>query len=105
MKSSLAAALAIAAAAASAPLAAAETEAAATAGAGEPAVRHTVIEDGRARIDEVRVRGQLRRVTVDPKGRAPGYEIITGDDSRDLSDGTNTSRGAAGKRVWNVFRF
>ena len=68
-------------------------------------MRHTVIEDGRARIDEVRVRGQLQRITVDPKGRAPGYEIITGDGSRDLSDGTNTSRGAAGKRVWNVFRF
>jgi len=109
MKSSLAAclvtAVAIAVAAAAAPVAAADTEAAATPAAGEPAVRRTVIEDGRARIDEVRVRGQLQRVTVEPKGRAPSYEIITGDGSHDLSDGTNTSRGAAGKRVWNVLRF
>ncbi len=105
MKSSLAAALAIAVAALTAPVAAAETEATASMAAGEPAVRHTVIEDGRARIDEVRVRGQLQRVTVDPKGGAPSYEIITGDGSRDLSEGTNTSRGATGKRVWNVFRF
>ena len=105
MKSSLIAALAIAVVAAVAPVAAAETEAAATPAAGEPAVRHTVIEDGRARIDEVRVRGQLQRVTVDPKGGAPSYEIITGDGSRDLSEGTNTSRGATGKRVWNVLRF
>ena len=105
MKSSLAAALAIAVAAAAAPVAAAEAEAAAATVAGEPAVRHTVIEDGRARIEEVRVRGRLQRVTVDPKGRAPGYEIITGDGSRDLSDGTNASRGATGKRVWNVLRF
>jgi hypothetical protein len=33
------------------------------------------------------------------------YEIITGDGSRDLSDGANTSRGAAGKRVWRVLDF
>lgn len=72
---------------------------------GEPAVTHTVIEDGRTRIDELRVRGQLRRVTVQPKGRAPSYEIITGDGSRALTEGADSSRGAAGKRVWNVFRF
>lgn len=71
----------------------------------EPAVRETVIDDGRARIEELRVRGQLQRVTVEPKGPAPRYEIIVGDGSRDFSEGANTSRGAAGKRVWNVFRF
>lgn len=119
MKSSLAAALgsAVAFAAAcfvGAPARAAEAPPAATKvavsaaadeAAGEPAVRHTVIEDGRTRIDELRVRGQLQRVTVDPKGRAPSYEIITGDGSRDLSEGAGTSRGATGKRVWNVLRF
>ena len=72
---------------------------------GEPAVQRTVIDDGRARIEEVRVRGQLQKVTVDPKGRLPGYEILVGDGSRDLSFGANTSRGAAGKRVWNVLAF
>ncbi len=71
----------------------------------EPAVRETVIEDGRARIEELRVRGQLQRITVAPKGLAPRYEIIVGDGSRDFSEGVNTSRGAAGKRVWNVLRF
>ena len=109
MKSSLlaalVAALAIAFAAGAAPVAAADAEASVAPAAGEPVVRHTVIEDGRARIDEVRVRGQLQRVTVEPKGRAPSYEIITGDGSHDLSDGTNASRGATGKRVWNVLRF
>lgn len=124
MKSSLAAAFAIAVASASAclfcepsraadaapaatatPVASAATEATAATGAGEPAVHRTVIEDGRTRIEELRVRGQLQHITVDPKGRAPSYEIITGDGSRDLSEGTNTSRGATGKRVWNVLRF
>ncbi|MGZ5266330.1 MAG: DUF2782 domain-containing protein [Caldimonas sp.] len=75
------------------------------AGNNEPHVQRTVIDDGHARIEELRVRGQLQKVTVDPRGGAPVYEIIVGDGSRDFSEGTNTSRGAAGKRVWNVFRF
>ena len=72
----------------------------------EPKVQLTVIEDDGARIEELRVRGQTQRIVVAPKraGAAP-YEIITGDGSRDLGDGANTSRGAAGKRVWNVLKF
>ena len=73
---------------------------------GEPNVKHTVIEDDGARIDELKVRGHTQRITVTPKvGPKRGYEIITGDGSRDLSDGAATSRGAAGKRVWNVLSF
>lgn len=72
---------------------------------GEPAVRRTVIEDGRTRIEELRVRGQLQHITVEPKGRAPAYQIITGDGAPDQADGFTAARGAAGKRVWNVFRF
>jgi hypothetical protein len=73
--------------------------------AGEPAVKRTVIDDGRARIEELRVRGQLQKVTVDPKGRVPGYEILLGDGAHAVGDDPGTSRGSAGKRVWNVFRF
>ena len=83
----------------------ASASAAADKASNEPAVRRTVIDDSSARIEELRVRGQLQKVTVDPKGGAPGYEILVGDGSRDLSSGANTSRGATGKRVWNVFRF
>ena len=81
-------------------------QAAATTGSAEPKVQRTVIEDDGARIDELRVRGFTQRIVVSPKrgGTAP-YEIITGDGSRDLGDGANTSRGAAGKRVWNVLKF
>ena len=88
-----------------APVGAQTAVTSAVAEAGEPRVQRTVIEDASVRIEELRVRGQLQRIVVAPKGRAPSYEIITGDPSRDLSDGANTSRGAAGKRVWNVFRF
>ena len=70
----------------------------------EPAVQRTVIDDSRVVIEELRVRGQLQKVVVHPKD-APSYEIIVGDNSRDLSEGRNNSRGATGKRVWNVLQF
>ncbi len=74
--------------------------------AGEPNVKYTVIDDDSTHIDELKVRGHTQRITVKPKLTAlRGYEIITGDGSRDLSDGANTSRGATGKRVWNVLSF
>ncbi len=69
-------------------------------------VRRTVIEDESTRIEELHVRGVPQRIVVTSKGARGGtYEIITGDGSRDLSDGANTSRGAAGRRVWNVLNF
>lgn len=72
----------------------------------EPRVQQIVVEDEGSRIEELRVRGATQRITVKPKvGTARGYEIIVGDGSRDLSDGVNTSRGAAGKRVWHVLSF
>ncbi|MEP7300359.1 MAG: hypothetical protein ABI699_02440 [Caldimonas sp.] len=105
----LCAAPAVAADAAAKPAAAPVVESPATLAAdragNEPAVQRTVIDDASAHIEELRVRGQLQKVTVDPRGRAPGYEIIVGDASRDISEGRNTSRGATGKRVWNVLRF
>jgi hypothetical protein len=73
---------------------------------GEPEVKHTVIEDDSTRIEELRVRGVPQRIVVTSKvPHGTTYEIITGDGSRDLSDGANTSRGAAGKRVWRVLNF
>lgn len=73
---------------------------------GEPRVQRIVHEDEGARIEELRVRGATQRITVNPKvGTTRGYEILTGDGSRDLGEGVNTSRGAAGKRVWNVLNF
>jgi hypothetical protein len=74
--------------------------------AAEPRVRQIVIEERGVRIVELRVRGQSQRIVVTPKGgNAPSYEIITADGSRDLGEGANTSRGAAGKRVWHVLSF
>ena len=77
-----------------------------SANAGEPNVKRTVIDDDSTHIDELKVRGHTQRISVKPKiASLRGYEIITGDGSRDLRDGANTSRGATGKRVWNVLSF
>ena len=53
------------------------------------------------------MRSVPQRIVVTSKSVPGGttYEIITGDGSRDLGDGANTSRGAAGKRVWRVLNF
>ena len=77
-----------------------------TAAMNEPRVEVLVSEDDNVRIEELRVRGQVQRITVTPKtGGRVGYQIIPGDASRDLSPGANTSRGAAGQRVWHVLSF
>jgi len=90
------------AAAASSP---AQIEAAPTKDPKEPAVQRTVIDDGRAVIEELRVRGRLVKVTVHPKDGSPNYEIIVGDGLRELPVEGRNSRGASGQRVWNVLTF
>ena len=72
---------------------------------GEPAVRNTVIEDDGARIDELKVRGQSKRITVTPKNGGKPYEIITDKGARDHTEGPNGLNGAVGKRVWPVMSF
>ena len=69
----------------------------------EPAVQRTVVEDKGVRIEELRVRGQNQRITVQSKalGAAP-YEIITPDGARDMSQARG---GAAGHSVWHLFGF
>jgi hypothetical protein len=87
----------------SAALAAGPAEPAGRSGrAGEPEVRRVVLEDDAVRIEELRVRGQVRRITVTPKtaGARP-YDIVPADASRDASQ----PHGLAGQRVWNLFSF
>ena len=72
----------------------------------EPNVKHTVTEDEGSKIDELRVRGQAQRIVVTPKvGIKKSYEIITDSSAREMADGSGASRGAVGKRVWNVLNF
>ena len=86
------------------PVAQAAPPAVATA-ASEPAkgaIDKRVIEDGKVRIEETRVRGQTQSVTVTSK--LPGvkaYEVIQPPLGKDPSQ----DKGAAGKRTWSLFDF
>jgi hypothetical protein len=69
----------------------------------EPEIKRAVIEDDKVRIEELRVRGQVQRITVSPKasGVRP-YEIVPPDPGRDASQ---QSKGLSGQRLWQVFSF
>ncbi len=68
-------------------------------------MRRTVIEDDGARIDELKVRGQTKRITVTPKTGGKPYEIIPPSGAPDQTEGPNGSNGSVGKRVWPVLSF
>lgn len=71
----------------------------------EPKVQRTVIEDEGARIEELRVRGQVQRIVVKPRN-AREYEVVAPVGGRDPSQNrANQQPGAGGQRVWNVLRF
>ncbi|CAB5696551.1 Protein of uncharacterised function (DUF2782) [Delftia tsuruhatensis] len=68
-------------------------------------VEHIHVEDGGSRVDELRVGGQTRSITVQPKvGDMPSYEVQSNDGaraSRNRGDGDGTN----GTRVWNLKKF
>ena len=65
-------------------------------------VQRLVLEDDQVRIDELRLRGQTQRVTVQPKGSSSRpYEILQPPPGADAQQ----HRDAAGQRVWPVLTF
>ena len=73
--------------------------------AAEPNVQRTVVQDDSARIEELRVRGQVQRIVVKPKNAAE-YEVVPAVGGRDPSQNrANQQAGAGGQRVWNLLRF
>jgi hypothetical protein len=67
-----------------------------------------VIEDDGVRIEETRVRGQVRRVVVQSKlGDVRAYEIIVPPGGYDPSRAgiSSTAGGTAGQRAWSLFTF
>ena len=68
----------------------------------EPAVQHLVAEDDQVRIEELRVRGQTQRITVNAKGTGTRpYEIHTAPAGSDPSKG----REGVGQSLWPVLTF
>jgi Protein of unknown function (DUF2782) len=73
--------------------------------ADEPNVQRTVVQDDGARIEELRVRGQVQRITVKPKNAAE-YEVVAPAGGRDPSQNrANQQAGVGGQRVWNLLKF
>jgi hypothetical protein len=74
----------------------------------EPRVERTVAEDDQVRIEELKVRGEAKKVTVKNKlTRAPDYEIVVNDAGRESAGGTGTGlpKSGSGTRVWRVLKF
>lgn len=67
----------------------------------EAVSQRLVAEDDQVRIDELRVRGQTQRMTVQPKQGGRAYDIVPAAGGQDLSQGRSTS----GQRVWPVLSF
>lgn len=105
MKAALTAALfcwSLACQAQTAPPAAGTPEAALPQRGGEPKVQRLVSEDESVRIEELRVRGITRRVSVQSKlPGAPAYQIGTNSDGRD----TSQDRRSEGRALWQLFAF
>ena len=71
----------------------------------EPNVQRTVIEDDGARVEELRVRGQVKRIVVQSKTGDSRYEIVPAENGRDISAGPDSAKGAVGKSLWTVLSF
>ncbi len=74
----------------------------------EPKVQRTVTEDDQVRIEELKVRGETKQVTVKNKlTKAPDYEIVVTDVGRESAGGTGTglAKSGSGTRVWRVLKF
>lgn len=68
----------------------------------EPNVQHIVSEDDKVRVEELRVRGQTQRITVNPKVEgAKSYDIHTRPGGSDPSKG----REGVGQSLWQLFSF
>jgi len=59
-------------------------------------------EDALTRVDELRVGGETRRITVAPKNGAPVYEIAPAAGGDNPGDGRS---GNAGKSRWQLLSF
>ncbi len=63
----------------------------------EQLTERIIIEDGGARISELRFGGETRSITVQPKGGMPAYDVRP-------NSGADT-QGTSGGRTWKIFGF
>ena len=63
------------------------------------------VEDDANRIEEVRVGGQSKSVTVQPKAKVPPYELAPSDLARSRPEDSRDGQMGKKQRVWNVLGF
>ena len=63
------------------------------------------VEDGGAKVDEVRYGGQTQSITVQPKANVPAYEVLPNDGGRERQGQAETGSSGIGARVWNLLKF
>jgi hypothetical protein len=67
-------------------------------------IEHLTHEDAGSRVEELRVGGRSKSVTVTPKA-GPQYQIVPSDPSRGRADGSQSTDSPAGRRVWRLGTF
>jgi hypothetical protein len=74
----------------------------APADATEPRIERIQHEDALTRVDELRVAGQTRSITVQPKNGAPAYDVAPATGGEDPTAARN---GSTGKSRWRLLDF
>jgi hypothetical protein len=90
---------------AQAPAASQPAEAPAVATGTEQKIERIRVEDAGSRIDELRVGGETRSITVSPKGGAPAYEVQPAGNRSPAAGNREGNAASGGPRVWNVLNF
>ena len=73
-------------------------------GRGDPTIERIRTEDAGSRIDELRVGGETKQISVQPKAAVPAYEVKPPEGARGTPPPA-TSNDTNGSRVWNFFKF
>ena len=72
----------------------------------EQRVERIHVEDAGSRVDELRVGGQTRSISVQPKtGNMPSYEVQSPDGPGNRTGSQNGAETNTAPRVWNVLKF
>lgn len=69
----------------------------------EQRTEHIQVEDAGARIDEIRVGGETKSISVQPKTGMPAYEVLPEHGTR--TPPTVDRDGSSGSRVWKILGF
>ena len=68
-------------------------------------VEHIQHEDASNRVNELRVGGETRSISVQPKSGVPAYEVRPADPSGTGASSREAGPGSAGPRVWKMLQF